>query len=171
MAASKRPYQDQMKPKAIETLLLKQRVGRLATVDTSGRPVVIPFCFVYDGKVFYSALDEKPKSVAPAKLRRSRNIQRNPEVAFVLDHYEEDWNCLWFVLVRGRARILRSGREHVRALQLLRRKYPQYRRMHLENRPVIKIVPWKIRYWDARNKYHEGTKTQRNTKSLRAKTP
>jgi PPOX class probable F420-dependent enzyme len=138
-----------MKPKEIETFLRKQRVARLATVDTRGRPVVIPFCFVYDGKIFYSSLDEKPKSVAPEKLRRSRNILRNPEVAFVVDHYEENWNRLWFVLVRGRAKILRSGKEHVRALELLRRKYPQYRRMVLENRPVIKIVPWKIRHWDA----------------------
>jgi PPOX class probable F420-dependent enzyme len=142
-------HRNQMKPKEIESLFRKQRVGRLATVDTTGRPVLVPFCFVYDGKVFYSSLDEKPKSVAPEKLRRSRNILRNPEVAFVLDHYEENWNRLWFVLVRGRARILRSGKEHVRALDLLRRKYPQYRRMLLENRPVIKIVPWRIRYWDA----------------------
>jgi len=152
------------KPKAVEALLHKQQVGRLATVDARGRPVVIPFCFVYDGKIFYSSLDEKPKSVAPEKLRRSRNILRNPEVAFVLDHYEEDWNRLWFVLVRGRARILRSGKEHVRALELLRRKYPQYRRMLLEKRPVIKIVPWKIRHWDAaaqqrKPQRHEGAKT------------
>jgi len=138
-----------MKPPSIETLLRRQRVGRLATVDTRGRPAVIPFCFVYDGKVFYSPLDEKPKGVAPDKLRRTRNIVTHPEVAFVLDHYEEDWDRLWFILVRGRARIVRSGKEHVRAVALLRRKYPQYRWMQLENRPVIRIAPWKVRHWAA----------------------
>jgi PPOX class probable F420-dependent enzyme len=92
-------------------------------------------------------LDEKPKTVSPERLRRSRNIQANPEVALVLDHYEEDWGRLRFALVRGRARMLFSGKEHGRALALLRKKYPQYRAMRLERRPVIKIVPWKIQHW------------------------
>ena len=113
------------KPKAVETLLRRQRVGRVATVDTRGRPAVIPFCFVYDGKVFYSPLDEKPKGVAPDKLRRTRNILTQPEVAFVLDHYEEDWDRLWFILVRGpRERLLRSGKEHVRAAGAAAQKIP-----------------------------------------------
>lgn len=127
------------------------RVGHLATVDAKGRPVVVPCCFVYDGKAFYSSVDEKPKSVAPERLARSRNIRANPQVALALDHYEEDWSRLTFVLIRGRARLLHSGKEHRRALALLRRKYPQYRKMRLEDRPLIKIVPWKTWHWAAQD--------------------
>jgi len=132
-----------------ENFLRTQRVGHLATVDARGRPVVVPFCFVYDGKAFYSSLDEKAKKVSPEKLRRTQNIRVNPEVALVIDHYEEDWGKLKFVLIRGRARILHSGKEHGRAIELLREKYAQYRRMRLENRPVVKIIPWGIREWTA----------------------
>lgn len=138
-----------MKPKELERFLRTQRVGRLATVDAKGRPAVIPFCFAYDGKTFYSSLDEKPKSVSPEKLRRTQNIRANPEVAMVLDHYDEDWTQLKFVLIRGRARILRSGKEHGRAVRLLRKKYSQYKTMRLETRPVLKIVPWRIFEWTA----------------------
>ena len=136
-----------MPTKVIDAFLKNQRVGHLATVDEQGRPVVVPLCFAYNGKAFYSSVDEKPKSVSPQALKRIRNIQANPEVALVLDHYEEDWGRLRFALIRGRARMLFSGKEHARALALLRKKYPQYRAMRLEHRPVIKIVPWKIQHW------------------------
>jgi PPOX class probable F420-dependent enzyme len=138
-----------MASKTDQAFLQKQRTGHLATVDGQGRPVVVPFCFVYDGKAFYSPIDEKPKSVSPEKLRRTRNIRANPEVALVIDHYEEDWSRLQFVLIRGRARILHSGKEHARAVALLRKKYLQYRRMRIEDRPMLKIVPWRIFRWKA----------------------
>ncbi len=138
-----------MSSKADEVFLQKQRLGHLATVDALGRPVVVPFCFVYDGKAFYSSIDEKPKKVSPEKLRRAQNIRANPEVALVIDRYEEDWSRLRFVLIRGRARILYSGKEHARAIALLRKKYAQYRRMRIEGRPVLKIVPWRIFRWEA----------------------
>lgn len=139
-----------MTANSLRAFLLKQRIGHLATVDAQSRPVVVPLCFAYDGAAFYSSLDEKPKRVSPEKLRRARNIRANPEVALVLDHYEEDWSRLKFVLIRGRARILHSGKEHARAVKLLREKYPQYRTMRLETRPVLKIVPWKMHHWDSR---------------------
>ena len=137
------------KSKKDQTFLQKQRIGHLATVDAQGRPVVVPFCFAFDGKAFYSSIDEKPKTVSPERLRRARNIRANPEVALVIDHYDEDWGRLQFVLIRGRARILHSGKEHARAVALLRKKYHQYRRMRIEDRPMLKIVPWKIFRWKA----------------------
>jgi len=135
--------------RSIETFIRRQRMGHLATVDAQNRPVVVPFCFAYDGRIFYSSLDEKPKMVSPDKLRRTQNVQANPEVAVVLDHYEEDWGHLTFVLIRGKARILYSGKEHSRAVSLLRRKYPQYRKMRPAARPVLRIKPWKIFEWSA----------------------
>ncbi len=126
-----------------------QRVGHLATADSEGRPVVVPLCFAFDGKVFFSSIDEKPKRVSPERIRRAQNIRANPEVALVVDRYDEDWSRLRFVAVRGRARILHSGREHARGIRLLRRKYVQYRAMRLEERPLLKIVPWKVFAWEA----------------------
>jgi PPOX class probable F420-dependent enzyme len=111
---------------------------------------VIPICFAYDGRAIYSAIDEKPKRTAPARLRRVRNIERNPAAALVVDAYREDWRRLWYVLVLGEAAVLQAGGpEHLRAVRLLRRKYRQYGRMRLEDRPVLKLMPRRIVSWSA----------------------
>jgi hypothetical protein len=43
-----------------------------------------------------------------------------------------DWGALWWVRVRGRARVHQSGPEWEHAIELLAKRYPQYR----EQRPV-----------------------------------
>jgi len=133
-----------------ETVLRSARVGRLATADLRGRPHVVPICFAFDGVTIYSAIDEKPKRVAPGRLRRVRNIEVNPAVALVVDAYREDWRRLWYVLVVGDAAVIPAGTpEHLRATRLLRRKYRQYGRMRLEDRPVLRIVPRRTVSWFA----------------------
>ena len=121
------------------------RVAHLATADTSGQPLVIPICFVFDGKTFYSPIDEKPKRTL--KLKRLRNIAENPKVSLVIDRYDEDWRRLAYVLIRGTAKILLRGERHRRGVQLLRRKYPQYRRMAIHERPMIVITPQRLTSW------------------------
>ncbi|HET9917397.1 MAG TPA: TIGR03668 family PPOX class F420-dependent oxidoreductase [Candidatus Binatia bacterium] len=128
-------------------LLRSARTAHLATADKSGQPHVIPICFVFDGKRFYSPIDEKPKRSAPAKLKRLKNIRENPNVALVIDHYDEDWRKLDYVLVLGKARILQSGEKHRRAVKLLRRKYRQYRAMAIDERPIIVITSKRIVKW------------------------
>jgi len=130
-------------------LLRSVRIAHLATAAKHGQPHVIPICFAFDGKRFYSPIDEKPKRAAPAKLKRLRNIAENSHVALVIDHYEEDWRKLAYVLIFGEARVLRSGKIHQRAVQLLRRKYPQYRRMAIDERPMIVITPTRSANWAA----------------------
>jgi len=58
---------------------------------------VIPVCFalggdLVQGDVIYSVLDQKPKRTSLIRLRRVRNILANPQVALVVDHYEEAWD-------------------------------------------------------------------------------
>ena len=110
-------------------------------------PHLIPICFVFAGDHFYSVLDQKPKRTPVTQLKRVRNILSNPNVAVVLDHYEEDWNRLWYVLVRGSAQLIREGEEHRRATLMLREKYPQYLEMDIDDSPVIKITPEGITSW------------------------
>ena len=98
------------------------RVARLATVDAQGRPHVVPICFALDGNTLYTAVDEKPKRTR--RLKRLENIEANPQVEVVIDHYEDDWTRLWWVRLRGRARVVERDD---RALELLGEKYPQYR--------------------------------------------
>jgi len=98
------------------------RVARLATVDADGRPHVVPICFALDGDTLYTAVDAKPKSTRA--LRRLDNIESDPRVEIVIDHYDEDWSKLWWVRLSGRARVIDHD---ARGLELLQAKYPQYR--------------------------------------------
>jgi PPOX class probable F420-dependent enzyme len=135
-----------------ETAFVREaRVGRLATVDDRGRPAVVPFCFAIvggDAPVAVSVLDEKPKRVADRALARVRNITAHPEVAFVVDRYDEDWTRLAWVQVKGRARLVAPDEDgHAAAIVALRAKYPQYRAMAIEDRLVIAIEHLRASSW------------------------
>jgi len=125
------------------------RVAHLATAGANGQPHVIPICFVFDGANFYSPIDEKPKRVTARKLKRLRNIRENPRVALVIDRYDENWAKLAYILIIGRARVLTSGSNHRKAVNLLRRKYLQYQTMRIDRLPMILIRPTRTTSWGA----------------------
>jgi PPOX class probable F420-dependent enzyme len=127
----------------------EQRVARLATVDASGQPAVIPIVYAFDGVALFTPLDAKPKRVAAIQLQRVRNINANPSVAVIIDSYSEDWRRLAWVHVRGQARIITNGDEYAAGITLLGAKYPQYEHMPLAGRPIIMIEPTGIRSWRA----------------------
>jgi PPOX class probable F420-dependent enzyme len=128
-------------------LIRAARVAHLATADVKGQPHVIPICFAFDGKDFYSPIDEKPKRTGPAKLKRVINLQANPQAALVIDRYSEDWQHLAYVLISGKAKVLHRGAAHAEAVRRLRRKYPQYRQMAIHARPMIQITPIRWTFW------------------------
>lgn len=129
--------------------LAGRRVARLATVDEAGRPHALPVCFAYLDGAVYTPIDEKPKRGDPAELRRVRNILARPDVCLVADHYEEDWARLAWLQVRGRAALVTDADERARAFAALRERYPQYRTMELEARPLIRITPGRVVGWAA----------------------
>jgi PPOX class probable F420-dependent enzyme len=139
-----------MKPKVaprVERFLQAQRVARLATVDGRGRPHVVPVVFAYAAGRVYTPIDLKPKKGDPKSLRRVRNIAANPHVQVLVDQYDEDWSLLGYVQLRGRAEIIERGYEYRRALRLLERRYPQYARLPLAARPVIKVTVERAVAW------------------------
>jgi PPOX class probable F420-dependent enzyme len=106
----------------------------------------VPLCFALDGDVLYSAVDRKPKR--SSRLKRLENIALHPEVTLLVDHYEEDWSRLWWVRLRGTARVLEGGAEHDRALSLLAEKYEQYRSEPPPG-PVLAVALGEWRGWSA----------------------
>ncbi len=131
----------------IQKFLARHRVAHLATAGVTGRPHVVPICYVSAATTLYSVIDQKPKRRAPHRLRRVTNIMNNPRVTVVVDSYSEDWTALGYVLLEGTARILHAGSEHATALRLLREKYPQYQTMPLDDRPVIAIEVARVVSW------------------------
>ncbi len=127
-----------------EARLAAARVARLATTDPDGRPHLVPIVFAVDGDTLYTAVDRKPKR--SQTLRRIENARARPDVTVLVDQYEEDWRRLWWIRLRGRARVLDQGDEREHALALLRRKYPQYRDQPPDG-PVLAIDVTEVRDW------------------------
>jgi PPOX class probable F420-dependent enzyme len=125
--------------------LAQQRIAHLATADRGAVPHVVPICFAMSGTTLYITIDEKPKR--GTALKRLKNIAENPAVAVIVDRYDEDWARLGWVMLRGRAEILREGQEHQDAQDLLRSRYPQLAAMQIATYPVIAVRIERTRGW------------------------
>jgi PPOX class probable F420-dependent enzyme len=136
--------------RAVQKILKQARVARLATLDDKNGPHMVPICFVYDGKVFYTAVDRKPKRIPGERLARLRNIRAVPRIALLIDEYHEDWTRLWYILIRGKAKLIPKSahEEHARAIRKLKAKYPQYAQgMLADDAPIIRITPERATVW------------------------
>ena len=123
------------------------RVGHLATADRSGAPHLIPVCYATDGESLYITIDEKPKR-QDRPLKRVLNIIDNPQTAFVVDRWDEDWRRLGWVMLRGASGNPRSRpRSADQAQGLLIARYPQYRTMNLAGLPVIAMRITRVSDW------------------------
>ncbi len=149
MTANANPM-DLLSDPRVRDFLRGARLAHLATADRAGVPHNVPVCFWFDGARFYFAVDEKPKR--GVKLKRMRNIAENPRVALIIDHYEEDWAQLAYVLVRGTAQIVEDPEEYLLAFRALRDKYVQYRATMLspEKNPIVRIESEHVHLWGAR---------------------
>ncbi|HET9889477.1 MAG TPA: TIGR03668 family PPOX class F420-dependent oxidoreductase [Mycobacterium sp.] len=127
-------------PKACFT---RSRVARLATVAPGDRPHLVPVVFAVAGGVVYTAVDAKPKTTQ--RLRRLANIESNPQVSLLVDHYADDWTQLWWVRVDGVAAVHTDGDAVDIGRRLLRAKYPQYQTVSLDG-PVIAVA---VRRWSS----------------------
>lgn len=128
--------------------LAAARVARLATAGDDRQPHLVPVTFAVDGDRVYIAIDHKPKTTT--SLRRLRNIRENPRVSLLADHYEEDWEALWWVRADGAARILEEGGQREHPLDALARKYEQYRQTRPDG-PVIVIDAVRWTGWSAKD--------------------
>jgi PPOX class probable F420-dependent enzyme len=121
-------------------------VAMLATVGPEATPHLVPVVFAVHRDVVFTAVDAKRKSTQ--RLRRLVNIEANPRVSMLVDHYDDDWTRLWWVRADGQAQIHYSGEEMATGYALLRRKYPQYQRLELHG-PVVTIDVARWSSWQA----------------------
>ncbi|MGO4444350.1 TIGR03668 family PPOX class F420-dependent oxidoreductase [Mycobacterium sp. 2YAF39] len=131
-------------------LFAQSPVATLATVGSGGAPHVVPVVFAVntdrDPPVVYTAVDAKRKTTR--RLRRLTNIEANPRVSMLVDHYDDDWDQLWWVRADGTADIHYSGDEMANGYALLRRKYVQYQRLALDG-PVVTVTVDRWSAWQA----------------------
>lgn len=140
----------------IKSIIDKARIARLATVDSKSKPRLVPVVFAFDGEHYYIPIDKKTKQEPsrPEKLKRVKNIQKNPNIALLIDEYNEDWTKLYFVMIQGRALLIsnKKGEQQnellllEKAHKLLSEKYHHYQKIGI-GEYVIMIYPYKIMSW------------------------
>jgi PPOX class probable F420-dependent enzyme len=94
-----------------------------------------------DGDQVYSAVDGKPKSTR--QLRRLANIAARAGVSMLADHYDEDWNQLWWVRADGSAAIVTDQTAMAGPLRLLAARYPQYQ----DDPPAGPVIVITVQRW------------------------
>jgi PPOX class probable F420-dependent enzyme len=134
------------------------RTATLATMAPSGRPRLVPICFVVGADAatgqarLYSPLDDKPKrSDDPHDLARVRDVLVLPQASLLVDRWSEDWDRLGWLRLETTAELLepepREREEHAAAVIALVEKYPQYRDHDLANRPILRFTVIRALDW------------------------
>jgi pyridoxamine 5'-phosphate oxidase family protein len=82
----------------LDYLLGERRLGRLATVDPSGLPHVVPVGWSYNAEL--GTIDVSGRNFAAS--RKFRNVRANPKAALVVDDVLPPWRPR-SVMVQGRA--------------------------------------------------------------------
>lgn len=133
---------------AARSLLASAPVARLATIRTTdGTPRLVPITFALVEGLVVSAVDDvKPKR--HRRLARLRDVEADPRVALLADHYDDDWSQLWWVRVDATAETHEGGDLHDRALAALARKYPPYAGQLTEG-TVLALTPTRWTAWSA----------------------
>ena len=118
--------------KQLLDILHNSKIDRLATVDpNNNQPYLVPVVFAFDDNNIFIPIDDKPKTIISDQLKRVKNIQKNPNVSFLIDTYDDkDWNNLSYLIIQGKARIesMVNDIDTInKAHSLLSNKYLQYK--------------------------------------------
>jgi len=127
-----------------DNFLKTQKVLRLATIDQSGNPHIVPVWYLYSGKKFYVGTN--------TKTQKAKNVKRNRQVSFCVDvgiHSPK----IYGVMGRGTAKIILEKNTVSRLAKRILKRY--YRT--LENKSakelldetdcIIEISPKKLSVW------------------------
>jgi PPOX class probable F420-dependent enzyme len=129
--------------------LATARVARLATHNQRGGIDLVPCTFaLVDDDTIVTAVDHKPKRTS--RLQRLENIRANPSVTVLIDHYDDDWSALWWVRVRGEARVVDDPDPAL--IETLVTKYAQYRDRPPTG-PAIEIHITEVSGWSVLGDY------------------
>lgn len=120
-------------------ILRRWPVARLATRDAAGNPHVVPVVFCLQEDAIYSPIDGKPKT--STRLKRLTNLEDSPSASLLIDHYDNDWQRLWWIRLDAMGDVVRPDAATTERLEeTLRAKYPQYL-----STPLFKAEPLFVR--------------------------
>ena len=124
--------------------LKSQKILRLATIDPSGNPHIVPVWYMYDNDKFYVGTN--------TKTRKAKNIKKNSKISFCIDIGIKSPDIIG-VMGIGRAKLILSpDRVELLAKKILLRYFKNLKNQsaqQLLNQTdcIIEITPKKISNW------------------------
>lgn len=127
-----------------DSFLKTQKILRLATIDNTGRPHIVPVWYLYSQKKFYVGTN--------TRTEKAKNLKKNKRVSFCVDigiHSPE----IYGIMGKGNAKlILEKNKVSSLAKKILKRYFKT-----LENKSakellddtdcIIEITPKKLAIW------------------------
>ena len=129
-------------PGPILSLLGSERRAVMSTIVADGSAHSVPVVFALVGDELISPIDHKPKT--GEVLRRVKNISRDDRVTLLIDHWDEDWTQLAWLMVRGRATV--DTEATLPVMRELNERYEQYENDERHD-ALIRIRPTRLSWW------------------------
>lgn len=129
-------------PGRVASLLDIERRGVMTTISADGSAHAVPVVFAWVGAEIVSPIDHKPKT--GDILARVKNIGRDDRVTLLVDHYDEDWTKLVWLMIRGRATVDPDASPEL--MQVLNHRYPQYEPDERHD-ALLRIQPVRLSWW------------------------
>ncbi len=137
-----------MNPQEIKVFLAEQKVCRMATVDKSGMPHVIPMWYVIvDGDIYVETT---------GTTKKVRNVESNGKVSLVVDAGEFLYDYRG-VMMQGKMELVNDKALFKRFREAYAQRYfgsdehPGYRFLTgIPNRVLLKFTPERFYSWDYR---------------------
>ena len=126
-------------------LFAAARVARLATTGPDG-PHLVPIVFAIVDNAIVTAVDHKPKLTT--QLQRLANLRADPRAALLVDHYDDDWERLWWVRAHVHGTVSDDPEDIGTVLPALAARYPQYIE-HPPPGPLIRLEVQRLTGWAA----------------------
>jgi PPOX class probable F420-dependent enzyme len=145
-----RRSQIKMTPEEQAAFLSQVRTATLSSIDPRGYPHSVAMWFVMDG--------DHVLMTTYAKSQKTRNIERNPKVAFMAES-GATYDTLKGVLIRGRAEVIHDADFTLGVLKRIQRKMmgalpddvaevEDVLRAQAAKRIVLKVSPERVSSWD-----------------------
>ncbi len=122
-----------------------QRLGRLATINPNGKPQITPVGFRYNPELDIIEIGGHDVS----QTKKFRNIQKNPNVSFVIDDVLPPWQPRG-IEIRGTAETVPTGGKAA------------FGHLYDADEALIRITPQQIIGWGL-----EGDSRQANNRKVR----
>ncbi len=127
-----------------EKFLKSQKILRLATIDSSGDPHIVPVWYMYANDKFYVGTN--------TKTRKAKNIKKNSKVSFCIDIGIRSPDIIG-VMGTGRAKlILKTGIVKAIAKKILLRYFTSLKNKSAQELLdqtdcIIEIIPKEVTDW------------------------